>query len=1806
MNLHQIFSLRSLTLLVSMQMLSSALTAQDITLTLTPTCAGANEGSIEATLVTEDYAPPFTFTWTDEAGNPIPPGQIIQDPVEGTSTVSGLDAGEYCVVVTSADGCNASGCGLVVEELAGPVINSITPICICPNNGYGGAEYEVLGGSGDYNYLWELVGEQWPLTYNEANPQFVNLLPLAELPDVYNLTITDLVTGCEATASLQIDMCTGFDLAPFIEITPDCNEEGTSTLNVQLPPGMGLVPFEFRWSKVGFGLVKFDPSQDGFSSLENAGPGEYCLNLRTFNGCDETVCGIIVESQPSPEIIYMVTPSNSGDGAIAIDMTGQQGAFSYQWATGQTTATISNLESGEYFVTVTNDANGCKSTAQINVVGCDDIEHSITPMDAQVTPISSSGSFGAINILNVSDQFPGYDFTFNWSNGEIVEDIYGLISGAYTLIVSSGDCNFSVHDSWEVCGFSVGFEVYPYLNSCDLGELYVNISPDDNYSILWDDPAQSTTETIPAEYGVEYCVTISIGFAPNVCQATACITPEPPPIKIELVNLEHASYGFPTGVVQVDANVGPYSGLYELTYIWSNGGGGPIIENLYPGEYTVTVTDDCGNSATATYSIQCELLASTIGVAVTNASCSSNTGGSIEITGLPFVVTQNPEFSFQWSNGENTQIISNLAAGEYCVTIVEANTGCLTFDCFEVEADGPGTFAISFDVQPGCYPLSMGQITANANPVLGPFEYSWTTYDWGTGQMINLGHSATISDIPSGWYTVFMTNALGCTAFNYTLMWPSPPSFIVAAEPDPVVICEGETGTTQIEVTFGSPGPLTYTWANSSHHPTTYINTGGQSFLGGLEPGNWAVTVTDIKGCQAFTHFKVEESVIRVDNNIDLACGKGSIELTPFLSQWLPIYPPFTYLWSDGSSDQNRYDLEEGNYCVTITDGIGCTFSDCYGVGDPSGTALLLNSVVEDNGCGTQCSGSIELEINPSIPVTIEWADGYFYNPKKRSLLCSGEYTVTITSNENGCTEVEDFIVGQAGQDPFEYEVEVIRYFGNVISNTNGSARVKIVSDQIAQWFTGAIKIFDADPMSFPPPIVETNSFHGYAFANIPAGYSSVDPFYFTYTAPNDCVYEGEFPGIPTCSENDNFNFVVNYNGDPETYCGPNQQHEYTLGNINIGNNFPYFIKVTMVDAYDLLEGEYEQLIEVNNTISSINIYGIPAGTVKFQTYNLCDDQIFSREHDNCCRGLSCDLISASSTPQYEDSYRQNFPYFKLWTKKECFDDNCPLWDTCSEVWIDENSNALEPNCWEGTVTVTFEDGSYGKFEVKETNHVYYDDINWLEGTDVWDPPSPGTYIVDINYEGYGTNENCHIEAEVNFYGPDNFNDAILFLKEYPMPNHGPFENIPGEYRDAYYAAMPCGTCHTENDSYYFDESGGVDDCKETGNDQIQYFKFVPNNYYADDPCQSGGTLTILEFNADGELTVFTDKEIPMNVALSSFPGVWPLGLSEGMACYPEGMGWCLFDANLGSDPIYEVFFDQPILATYGDCVQYSNDDDGVSCLLEGCPADYECDPVTGMCIPLCDEDYDCPLGQECNEEEGLCVPEDNCGCWPGYKCEDGECYLNEDICKFDVYINETVGEHIFPFYHDDVPPTTTYTYRLYYKTFSIPDKIDVYHDNDLLESTGCVSTGEWEWVEFQVTGGGDIIVRVTTMECLGGNSNSKYTFEIECIEEPELLGPPTKNLVCDGILHPNDVIIDPNPFSSEIKIRSEFNDYFKGEIRLYDLMGTQVLEQDYELEPGFADFTISGLGNLPPSIYFLTITKNGELCKEKKLVKMD
>ena len=102
--------------------------------------------------------------------------------------------------------------------------------------------------------------------------------------------------------------------------------------------------------------------------------------------------------------------------------------YAYQWSNGETTSSIINLEDGTYTVVVTAGCASDTATFEINTT--------LTESTAQLTNSSTPNTAnGSINIT-VSGDGP---FMYLWSNGSTSEDLSGVESGNYSVVITNAN-----------------------------------------------------------------------------------------------------------------------------------------------------------------------------------------------------------------------------------------------------------------------------------------------------------------------------------------------------------------------------------------------------------------------------------------------------------------------------------------------------------------------------------------------------------------------------------------------------------------------------------------------------------------------------------------------------------------------------------------------------------------------------------------------------------------------------------------------------------------------------------------------------------------------------------------------------------------------------------------------------------------------------------------------------------------------------------------------------------------------------------------------------------------------------------------------------------------------------------------------------------------------------------------------------------------------------------------------------------------------------------------------------------------------
>lgn len=198
------------------------------------------------------------------------------------------------------------------------------------------------------------------------------------------------------------------------------------------------------------------------------------------------------------------------------------------------------------------------------------------------------------------------------------------------------------------------------------------------------------------------------------------------------------------------ASVNASGGAAPYTYLWSNGATTQTITGLCSGTYSVTVTDNTGNSDNSSVTI-----GNTSAVMVT-ASSTSNNCTSAQVSANATGGTA--PYSYSWMYGGSVVSTSSSAAvsnaGAYVVNVTDAN-GCSGMDSVWV------TFAPAFTLSASstnetCLTCCDGTaaVSVSGGPVNQPFTYTWSNGATGT----------QVSGLCPGTYSVVVLDTLnGCS-----------------------------------------------------------------------------------------------------------------------------------------------------------------------------------------------------------------------------------------------------------------------------------------------------------------------------------------------------------------------------------------------------------------------------------------------------------------------------------------------------------------------------------------------------------------------------------------------------------------------------------------------------------------------------------------------------------------------------------------------------------------------------------------------------------------------------------------------------------------------------------------------------------------------------------------------------------------------------------------------------------------------------------------------------------------------------------
>ncbi|HXH19714.1 MAG TPA: T9SS type A sorting domain-containing protein [Chitinophagales bacterium] len=804
--------------------------------------------------------------------------------------------------------------------------------------------------------------------------------------------------------------CPGCNLAVSGTSSPVtmCNSSADCDGSISLHVSGGGPPYSFLWS-----------TGDTSQNISDLCAGVYYVTITDFGHC-VVVDSFMVECADTCRLTIQanagsVSCPGGTDGILAADVTNGTAPFEYLWSTGATSSEITGLAPGEisFGITVT-DAEGCsQSLSEVALIG----EPSPLSIHSVITDASCFGASDGSVTATVGGGTAPYQYV--WSNGQSSFQCVGLTAGTYHVTATDAH-GCTVADTVVVSQpgeLTLGAVTTP--PSCFNGndgaiDLAVNGgTPSFDYTWSTGENAEDINSLSAGAYHV------SVVDA-HECSATLSIAVQSPQsIMIASFVDDVTCFGENDGsiLITVTGGRGPYN------YEWTDGISSEDLLGISAGNYSLTVTDDEGCTASETFTVsEPQQLTAVINFR-DDVSCY---GGNDGILCTQASGGTSP-YAYEWSNGVNSACASGLSAGTYYLIVMDAN-GCSIQESARVNEPAEAMNATIEIVSPiSCSGVSDAHLCAQILAGEAPY-----TFVWSGGQT-----TACVSGLEPGSYEFTVTDKNGCLAFSNNVTLDEPAPLLLSTVSDNANCFGATDGGIALEVLGGTP-PYAFEWSNGS----------STQDLIGVGAGSYIVTATDAHACTATASALVGQPGPMALGAVasPVTCfgdSDGSIDLTVQGG-----IPPYTYSWSTGDAMQDIYALPAGIYSVVVQDLNGCEATLLVEVQEPA--PILLTSNITNVSTPGGTDGAIVLMASGgSAPYQYLWSTGD--TSPALSGLAEGNYSVTVT-DANGCTISDVFGIGanfQIMDEPIFLQAHPnpsnSLFYIDMYGNGYGTARLRVV-----------------------------------------------------------------------------------------------------------------------------------------------------------------------------------------------------------------------------------------------------------------------------------------------------------------------------------------------------------------------------------------------------------------------------------------------------------------------------------------------------------------------------------------------------------------------------------------------------------------------------------------------------------------------------------------------------------------------------------------------------------------------------------------
>lgn len=695
-----------------------------------------------------------------------------------------------------------------------------------------------------------------------------------------------------------------------------------------------------------------------------------------------------------------VTCAGGCDGSITLNVAGDNPPFRFvlfgpacpgavkDTTPIGTTLTFNGLSgSGFPYTVFIEDNNGNSSIPYFfNVTAPTAINYGET-----ITHVScNGGSNGAIDVTITGGTGPYTNF--NWSNGDVTEDISGITAGTYTL--SFDDANGCTYTDSFVVNEPAAINITAVVTDvqcfgADDGAIDVTVTggtaPYTDYT--WSPGAGKNEDTTGVGPG-SYMLTVTDN---NSCTNNNSFNVfEPDSMTITGIVTDATCNGASDGSIDVTV----IDGTPGYTYTWAPGGTtGQDTNSVDAGNYTLTVTDNNSCVQSKDFVVN-EPTAINIAGVVSDVSCYGGTDGAIDIT----TTGGTGPYTWLWAPGGSTgEDTMNVDTGSYTINVLDFNN-CPASQAFIVnQPDDISITATVTDIT--CFGADDGiiDITGTAGGTPG--------YNYAINSPAGpFGPTTLYNGLTPGNHTITIEDNNNCT--KDTVFTINEPGELIINNTVTHITCFGaDDGIIDVtSITGGTPGFNYSIDAPAGPYGATTTFTG-------LTPGAHTVTVQDANLC-------TKDSIITINEPADLqmtltlthitcfGADDGIVDITGTTGGTAGYNYAIDSPAGPFSGTTNFTGLTPGNHTVTVEDANSCTKDSVITINEP------LEMIIDNSLTHITCFGADDgiIDINSITGGTagynyaVDSPAGPYSATTNYAGLTPGNHTITV-QDANLCTK---------------------------------------------------------------------------------------------------------------------------------------------------------------------------------------------------------------------------------------------------------------------------------------------------------------------------------------------------------------------------------------------------------------------------------------------------------------------------------------------------------------------------------------------------------------------------------------------------------------------------------------------------------------------------------------------------------------------------------------------------------------------------------------------------------------------------------